>query len=60
MTFERNNLNTDMFVAINRTNHDIPITIPKEYEESEKVYVLKKSNSKSLAPYGGIALKKYS
>ncbi len=60
LTFERNNLNTDMFVAINRTNHDIPITIPKEYEESEKVYVLKKSNSKSLAPYGGIALKKYS
>ena len=48
----------DRLVAINRTNNENKIIIPSKYENSNKVYTLKKSLKKNLTPYGGIAIKK--
>lgn len=59
-SFERTNDQEGMFIAINRTNQPAPLTIPEEYQDTPKIYTLKKSNKNLLAPYGGIALKKSS
>lgn len=56
--FERENKDGSMLVTVNRTPNETKINIPSFYQKSDKVYTLKKSNSKSLNPYGGIALKK--
>ena len=56
--FERENENGSMLVTVNRTDNECKINVPNFYEKSDKVYTLKKSNSKVLDSYGGIALKK--
>lgn len=56
--FERENNDSSILVAVNRTDNENKINIPSSYEGSAKVYTLKKSNSKYLNPYGGIAVKK--
>jgi len=58
LMFERENNDSSILVAVNRTNNENKINIPSSYEGSAKVYTLKKSNSKYLNPYGGIAIKK--
>ena len=56
--FERKSEDESSLVVVNRTNTDKEFTVPKEYQESEKVYSLKKSRPGHLTPYGGIALKR--
>lgn len=56
--FERLSDLDNMLVAISRSNEEKNIKIPETYEKSEEAYVLKKSNKKLLAPYGGIAIRK--
>ena len=58
LMFERENNDSSILVAVNRTDNENKINIPSSYESSAKVYTLKKSNSKYLNPYGGIAVKK--
>ena len=57
MMFERSNNEEEILVAINRTNTENKLTIPSKYEQSNKVYTLKKSYKKNLTPYGGVAIK---
>ena len=47
----------DLFV-VNRTYSYQGFSLPKEYEDGEVVFSLKNSKRKSLAPYGGIILRK--
>ena len=39
--FERKSEDESSLVVVNRTNTDKEFTVPKEYQESEKVYSLK-------------------
>lgn len=57
-SYERIGDDNQMLFLINRTKDYEPITIPEDYQNSKKVYTLKKSTPNLLAPYGGIALKK--
>jgi len=56
--FERENKNGSMLVTVNRTENECKINVPSFYEKSDKIYTLKKSNTKILDSYGGIAIKK--
>jgi hypothetical protein len=56
--FERENENESVLVTVNRTENECKINVPSFYEKSDKVYTLKKSNSKVLDSYGALALKK--
>jgi glycosidase len=56
--FERENENESVLVTVNRTDDECKINIPSFYEKSDKVYTLKKSNTKMLDSYGAFALKK--
>ena len=44
-----------ILVCTNRSNENVPINIPGEYKN--KVLSLKKSNNRTLTPYGGIVMK---
>ena len=57
-SYERLSEDEKLFFLINRTNEYEEIEIPKEYQDSPKIYTLKKSTPKILTPYGGIAIKK--
>lgn len=57
-SYERLSEYEKLFFLINRTNEYEEIEIPKEYQDSPKIYTLKKSTPKILTPYGGIAIKK--
>ncbi len=54
--FERTSSDGDALVAVSRNDEDSKILIPSKYENCDKIYSLKKSNSKNLSRYGGIAL----
>ena len=58
LMFERTTDTDQALIAVNRTEEQQDIEIPKEYEDKEVIYTLKKSNKKTLAPYGAIAIKK--
>lgn len=53
--YERYDGNNRLLVCTNRSNREVDIILPDEYKE--KVYTLKKSDKKTLAPYGGIVMK---
>lgn len=57
-SYERLSEDEKLFFLINRTNEYEEIEIPEEYQDSPKIYTLKKSTPKILTPYGGIAIKK--
>ena len=46
-----------MLIIVNRTGDVKTFDIPKEYENSAKVYTLNKSSKGILNPYGAISLK---
>lgn len=56
--FERKDENDSLLTIVNRTDREIDIDIPKEYENHQKKYTLKKSKIEKLYPHGAIALKK--
>lgn len=58
IAFERLLNNDKMLVLVNRTPFEQTFIVPKEYEQANKVYTLKKSRPGVLAPYGGIAMHK--
>ena len=53
--YERYNDSDKLLVCTNRSNEEIPINVPREYQS--KVLSLKKSNDRLLTPYGGIVMK---
>ena len=53
--YERYNDRDKLLVCANRSNEEVAINIPREY--NNKVLSLKKSNNKLLTPYGGIVMK---
>ena len=57
MMFERVNGNNKMLVAVNRTDNEVDFKVPDSYQDSEEVYVLKKSRKGHLGPYGSVALR---
>ena len=58
--FERIKNNEKMLIIVNRTGDVKTFDIPKEYENSTKVYTLNKSSKGILNPYGAISLKNMS
>lgn len=54
--FERNSNEGDALIAVNRTNDELGYNLPSKYGKYDKAYSLKLSDSKTLKPYGGIAL----
>lgn len=58
LLFERIKLEEKMLIAINRSNEERKLYIPEEYQNSNKVYTLKKSLNNKLSPHSGIAIKK--
>ena len=56
--FERINQDEKALIAINRTNQEKDFQVPTSYQDTKKVYTLKKSKKGNLTPYGAIALKK--
>ena len=58
MAFERIMGEERAFIVVNRTGEEHSFILPEEYEDSEKVYTLKKSKPGMVGPYGGIAIKK--
>ena len=56
--FERKSEDESSLVVVNRTGEEKEFNVPKEYEETDKVYSLKRSRPGHLSPYGGIALKR--
>ena len=58
LMFERVFNDEKALIAVNRTNEDIDFTIPTQYENKEASYVLKKSRTGHLSPYGAFAIKK--
>ena len=54
--FERTSSDGDALISINRTDEDKIINIPFKYEDSNKVYQLRKSTKDVLTPYGGNAI----
>jgi len=57
LAFERIHENDSLFVLVNRTNQEVPVIIPCDYQEVNPVYTLKKNRVGSLSPYGGVALR---
>lgn len=55
--FERIKNNEKMLIIVNRTGDVKTFNIPKEYENSAKVYTLNKSSKGILNPYGAISIK---
>lgn len=55
--FERIKDEERILVVINRTCEEQQFIVPEEYKEAKKVYVLKKSKTGQLGPYGGVAMK---
>ena len=58
MMFERSNGENKVLVAVNRTREECDFKVPDEYQDSEEVYVLKKSRKGHLDSYGAVALRK--
>ena len=58
LMFERKNGEDKALIAINRTDNEVQLDIPEEYQDAEPIYTLKKSKKGHLSPYGAIALKK--
>lgn len=58
IAFERINNQDKILVLVNRTPYEQAFLVPKEYEQVEKVYSLKRSKPGLLSPYGGIAMRK--
>ena len=56
--YERYGNNSKILVAVNRSNEQIDFNIPKEYQNSSKVYTLKNSKPGYLSSHGAIAIKK--
>ena len=57
MMFERVNGDDKVLFAVNRSDNEVDFKVPEEYQDSEEVYVLKKSRKGHLCPYGSVALK---
>lgn len=58
MMFERLNDLERTLIVVNRTNEEVKLSIPSQYEGLEPTYNLNKAKRKILTPYGGIVLKK--
>lgn len=56
LTFERVTDEELAFIAVNRTEEERKIEIPKNYESYDKVYTLKKSYPSKLDRYGAVAI----
>ena len=56
--FERSLEDEKALIVVNRTDEERKISIPLEYENSDKVYTLKKVYSNHLSAYGAISYKK--
>ena len=57
-SFERLNDKEKLFVLVNRTENEKKFSVPKEYENLESTYTLRKVKKYVIGPYGGIAIKK--
>lgn len=55
MMFERGE---EILTVINRTNEEIDINLPKEYQKSSKTYSIRKTNKYILTPHNGLSIKK--
>jgi len=58
LMFERNLANDKAIITVNRTNDEVKFSVPSEYENSDKVYALRKSRPGILTPYGAVSIKK--
>ncbi len=58
MAFERILGEEKAYIALNRTGMEQSFIVPKEYENPDKVYTLKKSLPGKLTPYGAVAMYK--
>lgn len=56
--FEREGDEEKLLVAVNKSDEEVPIELPVEYSEPDKIYTLKKSNVTKLTPFGGVIVKK--
>lgn len=56
--FERESDKEKLLVVVNKSDEEVPIELPVEYSEPDKVYTLKKSNVTKLTPFGGVIVKK--
>ena len=55
--FERKNRKQKSLFVVNRTDKEVKIALPSEYQEKEKVYSLNNSTKDKLTPYGAIIVK---
>ena len=58
MLYERYKNQNGILVGVSRSDDGVNIRIPRAYDNGEKVLTLKKSNSRTLNPYGAIIIKK--
>lgn len=56
--FEKESDKEKLLVVVNKSDEEVPIELPVEYSEPDKVYTLKKSNVTKLTPFGGVIVKK--
>lgn len=59
LSFEREGENNKIFVAVNRSDREQKLIIPREYEtDNSEIYTIKKKLVKQLSPYDAIAITK--
>ena len=56
--FERYDEKNKIIIFASRTHNYSNVELPKEYENSEVVFKIGKSNEQQLSPFGAIALKR--
>ena len=54
--FERNSLDGDALITVNRTADTLNFNVPPKYDKYDRAYTMKLSNSKTLNSHSGIAL----